>query len=384
MIKKLAGSFALWLLFLSGLCALAFYQGSEMCLVCAVIWFLVPLLTFAANLYAGRQMTAAVSMPAAAGKNEKLTGHVTVNNKSFWPVAKIICRITVQNRLTLEETEKLLILSAAPMGETEIKFEIKSGYCGYLKARISGLWLLDWVGFLPVRCKAGADAEAKAAVLPDTFAPHVFLNLSATEWEDAEDWSQLFKGNDRTEVFSLRDYVPGDSLKQIHWKLSAKRGELIVREGSLPIEKSLLIFWDKNTREVSPAEMDAMAECTASVSQEIMNQGYLFTLGWTEGNQCVFEAIDTGEQLLQAIPRMLKYGPEISGSSGALSNVRPGARRRFGKALYIAGTVPEEFDAFSCTDMTLLLCGRQTAQTDWRTVFFSADTYQEDLDILEL
>lgn len=42
------------------------------------------------------------------------------------------------------------------------------------------------------------------------------------------------KGSDASEMFDIRDYVPGDDIRTIHWKLSGKTDELIVRQASAP------------------------------------------------------------------------------------------------------------------------------------------------------
>lgn len=380
--KNITGAFLTWLLCLSGFLSVTFFCGSMIALLCAALWCLIPPVTCLLNLIARNYLDITVSLPVSASKKEEQAGRITIYNRSILPVAKLYCRIVLENRLTQEQEQLVLRLSSVPKGETTGSFAVTSDYCGYLRAEISGCWLMDWAGFLPVRCRV--KAEAKEVVLPDTFLPHVVLKTAPVMREDADAWSQIHKGNDQTEVFALRDYVPGDSLKQIHWKLSSKRGQLIVKEASLPIEKSLLIFWDKNTQKALPGEMDAMAECVASVSQAILSQGYTFTLGWTEGSQLFFEYIGDEDQLLQTVPRMLKCGSELSSGSGAFLQSQQGSRNEYGKVIYLARTIPEDFEAFSCTDMTMLLCGMPELETEWRTVVFHPDTILEDLEILEL
>ena len=43
------------------------------------------------------------------------------------------------------------------------------------------------------------------------------------------------------DFYELRQYQSGDSLKNIHWKLSSKQDELIVREPCEPIFNKLII-----------------------------------------------------------------------------------------------------------------------------------------------
>ncbi|MDE6700298.1 MAG: DUF58 domain-containing protein, partial [Acetatifactor sp.] len=38
------------------------------------------------------------------------------------------------------------------------------------------------------------------------------------------------RGTDYNPEYEIREYIPGDALKSIHWKLSAKQGKMMVRE----------------------------------------------------------------------------------------------------------------------------------------------------------
>ena len=40
------------------------------------------------------------------------------------------------------------------------------------------------------------------------------------------------KGNDVSEVFDLKEYEPGDDIRHMHWKLSAKTGQMLMKEGT--------------------------------------------------------------------------------------------------------------------------------------------------------
>ena len=382
MIKKIIGSAVLWLAVWLGLSAFTIYCSSLIGLAVTVIWFAVPLVTFIMNLAVRKRLDINISVPVTMSKQRAIYGTLNVKNNSIISVPKIYCKLKITNRLTKAVTETVLTCAAASSEENAINFEIQSSQCGYLILEVSKCYLMDWIGFLPIPCIC--NAVGKVSVLPDTFAPGISLSLSATAKEDADNWSPYKKGMDQTEVFALRDYVPGDSLKQIHWKLSSKKQQLIVREPSLPIEKSLLIFWDKNAREASAKEMDAMAECMASVCQEILNQGTTFTVGWTEEKLCAFESIDTEDQLLTAIPRMLKHGADVSSGSGAFLNTQTGMSGSFGKVIYVAGTYPEDFEPFSDGELSLILCGKKEESLSLPAVLFDADTYEEDLGMIEL
>lgn len=52
------------------------------------------------------------------------------------------------------------------------------------------------------------------------------------------------KGYDATEVFELREYQPGDSIRTIHWKLSEKFDTVLVREPSDTSSYDILVMFD--------------------------------------------------------------------------------------------------------------------------------------------
>lgn len=79
---------------------------------------------------------------------------------------------------------------------------------------------------------------------------------------DSDTSSPDRRGSDLTEPFRLREYAPGDSLRQIHWKLSSKLDRLVIREPGMPAARTLLVFWDRSG---DAAARDAQAEaCSPS------------------------------------------------------------------------------------------------------------------------
>jgi uncharacterized protein (DUF58 family) len=74
-----------------------------------------------------------------------------------------------------------------------------------------------------------------------------------------------------TELFGVREYRPGDSLRRIHWRLSARQGELVVREFEPPGVQTLGIFVDPSPRSVEVA--DQIARIAASEAWDCIREG---------------------------------------------------------------------------------------------------------------
>ena len=103
--------------------------------------------------------------------------------------------------------------------------------------------------------------------------------------------NRMGKRHDRSsqqeEYHGLRDYRSGDSPRWIHWRTSARRGELMVKEFEQQNEQDLAILidpWLPRTK-VAPELRDAMEQAisfAATVCLETCRrQGRRLILGWT-------------------------------------------------------------------------------------------------------
>ena len=79
---------------------------------------------------------------------------------------------------------------------------------------------------------------------------------------------------------SLSPYLPGESLRSIHWKASARRGELISRRGLDQGATPLIIYLNPHTEaeQVDPAEEDRLMDMLVSVCTRWWDQNYPVTL----------------------------------------------------------------------------------------------------------
>jgi uncharacterized protein (DUF58 family) len=131
----------------------------------------------------------------------------------------------------------------------------------------------DPLGFFQSRAHAG-DAEV-ALVLPR------FTSLAgrvrAREMESSVPSPRAGAGN---ELFGVREYHAGDSLRRIHWRSSARRGELVVREYEPPGVQSLAVYMDPSPR--TPGVADQLARIAASEAWDCIREGGRVAL-WAPG-----------------------------------------------------------------------------------------------------
>lgn len=82
---------------------------------------------------------------------------------------------------------------------------------------------------------------------------------------------------DSDEFFSLRDYVAGDDVRQVAWRVSARRGNLVVREFAHGICRSITLVLDTTRRgdiENFEERFEDAVELAASLAITFLNQQY--------------------------------------------------------------------------------------------------------------
>ncbi len=120
---------------------------------------------------------------------------------------------------------KYCIMSSYDRRKQNLKHEnvFHAEHCGCYHVRIRSGWKYDYLGLF--RLPFGRKLEQKIYVLPRRIRVENFPSLKrylAAAWRPMP---QTFSEN-----HDLRAYRPGDSIRQIHWKLSSKTGKFILRE----------------------------------------------------------------------------------------------------------------------------------------------------------
>lgn len=110
-------------------------------------------------------------------------------------------------------------------------------------------------------------------------------------------------GVDGDQIRGLREYVPGDPLRLVHWPATARHGQVIVKEREHPNQPRLVIALDL-TGPATAAEFaaeQAMGEVCAA-----LDAGYEVILSTTERGGSVTAPVrghrDAGRRLARAVP----------------------------------------------------------------------------------
>ncbi len=176
--------------------------------------------------------------------------------------------------------------------------KLPTEHCGKLHIALHKPGVFDYLGIF--RLKVRNTAEKTVLILPQPVEMEIPPNL----YKNLEPRWRRKPGGGYAENHEIRQYHPGDKLTQIHWKLSAKVGELMLREPMEPEGGLMLLTMDlKGTA----SDLDVKLGQLLWLSQWLLEREITFDIqvltangivGWTirdeeDMNQCMASLLDT-------------------------------------------------------------------------------------------
>lgn len=340
-----------FLLFLSTLFAWFLSPSTALLFVWCLI-IAVPVLSWLPLWFIKKKQHITLDCPTVAGKGMPITLSIALPQESF-PIGNAVVWLSIENSVTGEIIRRRFRMTKSA------SLTLESQHCGGLHCRITKVWALDFFGLLPLSfpCRA----EKRITVMPVTFPVTAEDLRLLADADECQEYAPDHRGQDPSETFQIRSYVPGDNLHQIHWKLSEKSGELLIRESSCPVDHSLLLFIDRRCNSVVSQLSDALMEAAVSVAQGLTDAGIPFLLGWNE-LQIHQHAVTCSDQL-PAITAELLQSPQIcSGPSGCALWMR--SDQRIGRVLYFCHQLPNEGENFNAPTQTFLFADSASSELD--------------------
>ena len=210
-----------------------FYLDADIGVVVFAFLLIAPLLSVLLAWLASRKVTAELSAPDTLQKGRHFNAVVTVKTDSRLPVPFL--RISLQPGASFVQDDTRTLQSAMTSAEPiELSFGMTAVYPGQGIIAPGHLAVSDYLGLFRFRIRQLPEA-LHVGVIPEipslTGAGLMLHNVSdivLTSDEEEEETSASFSTQSMP-GYIHRDYVPGDNLKRINWKLSAKRRKLMVR-----------------------------------------------------------------------------------------------------------------------------------------------------------
>ena len=259
-------------------------------LVLLVIMIAVPLVMFLTTFLASRKMDVEMMLKnTTAAKNENFPVQIKVNNRSIIPIGKADVHIHYYNVFNNQINTFQLYMPIQAKNAQSVTFQLSSKFCGIVNIFCKQIYIYDPLRIFKFRI--GRNISVQAAVMPEGHEIDGIVNFTDRVNEESETFSDQKPGDDPSEVFDLRGYHPGDKLNRIHWKLSSKKDEFIVKDYSLPVDIPCMIFADLHCYEDDKYTLpvfDTIMETLVSLSQFLISNERPHTIVYYSGRQGEF------------------------------------------------------------------------------------------------
>jgi uncharacterized protein (DUF58 family) len=112
-------------------------------------------------------------------------------------------------------------------------------------------------------------AEAECICYPEIIPPDQ-LDISVI---DLMGENQRFERGLGHDLYMIRDYVPSDSARHVHWKASAKTSTLKTREYSAEESRRVLLSFDRYGHPWDSEKFEQLVSYAASLAYHLANDG---------------------------------------------------------------------------------------------------------------
>ena len=210
-----------------------FYLDADIGVVVCAFLILAPAISALLGWAASKRIHARMKVPDTLQKGRHFTVGVELEAEGRLPVPFL--RIQLVQDANFERDDERMIQSAMiPAEALEVTYGMTALYSGCGIISCGRLEVSDYLGLfhfpvkdVPVPMQVGViptiPSLTGAAVMLRSVS-NVVMTMDEEEEESSASYtSQTMPG------YVHRDYVPGDNLKRINWKLSAKRNKLMVR-----------------------------------------------------------------------------------------------------------------------------------------------------------
>ena len=277
-----------YLCWLLGLAVLYFFENNTGTRAVLLASFVIPAFSVCCAAWTAKKASCRLLVPESAEKGKTVSCGCVL----FGPWTAIGCvlsgRVRSAHLLTRETNEWEI--------RGEEAFSVNCAHCGTLHIGAEEVMARDWLGLFCFPCEASG--VGNLLILPDLYPVHVNLSSLLSMPRQEERPCQLRRDGPETENGGVRDYAPGDPVRRIHWKLSAKTDRVLIREEEQPLAGTVLLLLETAGYGIDPEDMDSAAEALLSVSLSLTEEGATHSVSWQDGDVLRWMEIASMEDFL--------------------------------------------------------------------------------------
>lgn len=256
-----------------------FYYRQSFFIVLFLLLCILPVFSYLLTRYAFRKLTVSLSLKMVTGEKEStLPLYVHLDNKSFFPFSHCEIMLQISSCFYPKEDLEILILPCESHKVCTSSFPITYTKSGCYQIQLLQVKVFDYLHFFSFKKKY--DKQVSVKIMPsfsqEFEVPDGLYGEGFDEFEE-----NTLRGNYSSNVTEIREYIPGDRLQKIHWKLSAKLDELMVKENEATSSKRFIILPELyQPKDYTNLSLDLTLDFTYALARQLLSKQESFFLTW--------------------------------------------------------------------------------------------------------
>lgn len=261
---------------------IAMIYTSEALLLLAFSSVVLVVLAFLFLLVQGKLLKEKLLVPiAVVDAGNAVTVQVQIINRGIFSCSRVKMAMEVKNSFERKRSRFWVKASNLLPGENVVEYSMILDGAGNYEVRLYKLCFSDLTGIF--MGKKRARSRKNIQVLPKIHEVGIQLTQPVRNFfGDADIYDEEKAGHDNSEIFQIRPFMEGDRLQGIHWKLSARMDELMVKESSLPKACPVVILLDYRYQRRGAGNTGSFLEIGAALSFSLMDAGCPHYVAWYE------------------------------------------------------------------------------------------------------
>ena len=292
-----------------------FYIDGEMGIILIVFMIFAPVISVIMAVYAKDRIKINFNCDAYVKKHSTLKVTVTAEKTGFFPLAIVEVRLKASE--VFEDNDRAYRFSITGEGKKSFSLEYKAKTGGNGEISVENVFSCGFLGFLKFKVN-NIFQPVSVGVIPEIpeikTSSQFFRNIAdvvlTSDEEEDNDTMMLFSSN-TTPGYEHREYVQGDPLKRINWKLSTKKNKLMVRLDEAAASAQPMIIFDLFREDDSdPNEVieneERLIQSVFGLLSALVRQGIACTfIYYGAGGEVISENIDNPDYPAQLLLKVL-------------------------------------------------------------------------------
>ncbi len=243
----------------------------------AAVLFLIPLASFVVGRVLMRGLACRRAPVPSCGEGERVTVTLTVENQGRLPKMFLRVADTLPASLQAVGEAAPLILHLGAGESTAVSYTLEAEKRGAYTLGPTLVSSTDPLGFYPHVQTIPSSAEM--LVYPVVLALRQMAATGGGTWGQREQDSTVARGGG-LDFHGVRDYQPGDELRRVHWRTTARTGKLAVMEYTQGAASNILVALDlqasayADTGTGRESALEYAIKMTAAACDYLLRQGH--------------------------------------------------------------------------------------------------------------